>query len=219
MTSTRIRKTSAHTSAPATNASASISRSSAERLLATQERPDLLHEIRVALGEHLPVELLGLAREARPEVDVLDSGFVLHLLLLAVLRLAPPGPFLLRPYRDLRQALALRLFQRLPLVVVDEDRHRGADEARPVAVFGVFVPAEVGDAPQRPAVAVDRVALERGVHLGRRHAHRDRAERLEERVVDRRRAQAETVEARALRGLRGVDVEAHAVRQVREVPG
>src|SRR3990170_622658 len=167
-TSTTTSAVSSTISAPATIASASIRTSNQERdraapprtppSLLRQKRPDLADELRIALGQHLPVELLGLLREAGAQVHVLDAGLVLHRLLLAVLLRAPLGPLALDPLRHAREAGALLVVERLPLVLVDEDRDRRADEARAVAVLGVLVPAEVGDAVQRPAVAVHRAA-------------------------------------------------------------
>ena len=49
----------------------------------------------------------------------------------------------------------------------------------------------------RPAVAVDDAALERGVDLARRGLHDRRAERLEEVAIDRRDADLEAGQVRA----------------------
>src|SRR5512134_1239956 len=131
------------TSAPAATASASIRKSNQDRGRAApppctppplfrEQRADLAHELGVALAEHFPVQLLGLPREAGAQVDVLDARLVLHRLLLAVLLGAPLGPLALDPFGHARQAGALPVVERLPLVLVDEDGDRGADEARAV---------------------------------------------------------------------------------------
>ena len=86
-------------------------------------------------------------------------------------------------------------------------------------VLGMLVPAEVGDAPDGPTVAVDRAALQRRVDGRRRHGHGLGATLLQHGVVDRRRAQGEAVEATALDFLGGVDVERHAVTKISQELG
>src|SRR5262249_19323747 len=69
------------------------------------------------------------------------------------------------------------------------------------------MPAEIEDAGDRPAVAIDYTAFERGVDLTRCGLHDSRAKRLEEIAVHRRDAQFQTREVRLADRLCEIDVE------------
>ena len=69
----------------------------------------------------------------------------------------------------------------------------------------------------RPAVAVDHAALERGVHLARRGGHHGRAHRLEEVAVHRRDADLQPGEVRLVDFLVEVQVEGRELDHPREV--
>src|SRR5690606_3743753 len=92
------------------------------------------------------------------------------------------GVALLDPLGGLRQHRTLRVGQLLPAVEVDQDVHVDLVEARVDAVPGLLLPAEVEDALDRPAVAVDDAALERGVDLAGRGLHQVRTQLGEERA-------------------------------------
>src|SRR5262249_59316990 len=84
--------------------------------------------------------------------------------------------------------------------------HFRAVETRIDAVFGLLVPAEIEDAGDRPTVAVDHAAFERGVDFPRRGLHNSGAKGLEEIAVHGRDAQFETREVRLADPFREIDV-------------
>ena len=93
------------------------------------------------------------------------------------------------------------------VALVDQDAHLGAVEAGIDAELGLLVPAQIEDAGDRPAVAVDHAALERGVDLARRGLHHGGAERLEEVAIDRGDAQLEPGQVGPGDRLRQIEVE------------
>ena len=72
------------------------------------------------------------------------------------------------PERRVAQHLPLRVGQALPGVEIDQHVDLDAVERRLHAELGHLLPAEIEDAGDRPAVAVDHAALERGIDLARR---------------------------------------------------
>src|SRR3712207_1343744 len=129
------------------------------------------------------------------EVDHLDAGVLLLCRFVLVL-LRDLGMGRLDLVAGLCQNRALLGGEAVPLALVHEDRNLGRVEARIDPVFRLLVPAEVEDAGDRPAVAVDDAALERRVDLARGGLDHGRAEGLEEVAVDRRDAQLEAREVR-----------------------
>src|SRR5215510_6262840 len=113
----------------------------------------------------------------------------------------------LEPRRRIRNYLLLRGVELLPARLVDQDAHFRAVETGIDAVFGLLMPAEIEDAGDGPAVAIDHAAFERGVNLAGRGLHNGGAKRLEEIAVHGRDAQFETREVRLADRLGEIDVE------------
>src|SRR3954471_8031321 len=188
-------KTSAH--AARANASsilpyAASSRSIAGRSiieLLRQDLSQLLAVLRARLDRIGPADLfhslnIRLAR-GRVEADGLDAGFGLALGLLLVVSL-PEVVLLLVGERLAVEILARLGGQRLVLVGVHHQRFLGIVETGVDAELRLLLPVEVEEGVDRPAVAVDHAALERGVNLPRRRGHHLRVHRLEELAVHRR---------------------------------
>src|SRR5215207_726841 len=173
-------------------------------------------QLRPVLGTLLddagPARLVGLlapvlARRAG-DIDDLHAGLLLLFGLVLVL-LHDLGLGRLGLLAGLGQNRALLVSQAVPFALVDEDRDLGRVEAGVDAVFRLLMPAEVEDAGDRPAIAVDDAALERGIDFARSGLDHGRALRLEEVAVDRRDAQLEAGEVRP--GDRLVEVEVEGV--------
>src|SRR5262249_58157402 len=79
-------------------------------------------------------------------------------------------------------------------VFLHQDRHFGGIEAGIDAIFRFLVPAEIEDARDRPAVAINDSPLERRINLARRGLNDRRSERLEKIAVDRGDANLEAAE-------------------------
>src|SRR5215510_12843411 len=160
-----------------------------------------------ALPDHPgPARFIGLGAELLAQGNDLDArrlllgniGFVL---------LADVGGLRLDPGGGGADDLALPLVQPAPGVLVDENADLGAVEPGIDPVLGLFMPAEIEDAGDRPAVAVDHAALERGIDLAGRGLHDGGPERLEEIAVDRRDAKLEAGEIRARDRLVEIEME------------
>src|SRR5258708_3611240 len=121
----------------------------------------------------------------RIECDRLDAGLGLLARLFPVVRL-PEFVLSLIGEGLTFQHVARRGGHGLPFVQVHYQRNLGVVEPGVDAELGLFLPIEVEDGVDRPAVAVDHPALERGVDLARRGGHHRPAERLEEVAVHRR---------------------------------
>src|SRR5206468_12011268 len=110
------------------------------------------------------------------------------------------------PRCSISNHLFLRGVQLLPTPLVDQDAHFRAVETGIDAVLGLLMPAEIEDAGDRPAVAVDHTAFERGVNLTRRGLDNGRAKGLEEIAIHGCDAQFETREVRLADRLSEIDV-------------
>ena len=115
----------------------------------------------------------------------------------------------------LQHRLLLRR-QLVPGGLVDDHRDLRGIEARIDAVLGLLVPAEIEDAGDGPAIAVDHAALERGVDLARRGLHHGGAHRLEEVAIDRGDAQLEAGEVGARDLLVEIEVERIVADHIRQ---
>src|SRR5712691_1403070 len=154
-----------------------------------RQLPQLRPALRRALDDGLPGHVVGLVekrlRRRRAEVERLDAGGGLALALGL-----DDGDFFaverFEPERRVVEHLALRVVELFPGVEVDEHVDLHAVERRLHAEFRHLLPAEIENAGDRPAVAIDHAALERGVDLARRRGDRRTAERLDHVLVDRR---------------------------------
>src|SRR5215207_3754549 len=147
------------------------------------QRLQLFREVGVRLHRAGPARVVGLVEvrlgSGGVEGDGLDAGlFLARLLVLAEGR--PEGIARFECQRLLVEEGLLLGRQLLVGVEVHDDRDLGVVEARVDAVLRLLLPVEVEDAADRPAVAVDDVALERGVDLAGRRRHVVGAERGEE---------------------------------------
>src|SRR3954469_1094303 len=151
--------------------------------LLRQDLSQLLAVLRARLDGIGPADLLRfldirLAR-GRIEGDGLDAGVGLALGLLLVVGL--PEVVLLLVGECLAVEILARLGgQRLVLVGVHHQRYLGIVETGVDAELRLLLPVEVEEGVDRPAVAIDHAALERGVDLTRRGGHHLRVHRLEE---------------------------------------
>src|SRR5437773_1682817 len=161
----------------------------------SQMRPVLRARLDDARPAHLVRLLHVLAARLRIEADGLDAGLRLALGLVLVIRL-PELVLSLLVERLAGKEIARRRRQRLPLVEVHDQRHLGVVEPRVDAELGLLLPVEIEQGVDRPAVAVDHAALERGVHLARRGCHHGCAHGLEEVAVHRRDADRQPGEVR-----------------------
>src|SRR5262249_23174425 len=180
-----------------------------------EERLQLRPGLGALADDAVPAGLVGLGDvdlgNARLERDRLHPARRLALRLLLILRRELCRRFLLAGGACLAQHVLLRVGELVPGRLVDQHRHLGGVEAGIDAVLGLLVPAEVEHAGDRPAVAVDHAALERGVDLARRRLHYGGAERLEEVAVDRRDAQLEAGQVGLLDRLVKGEVERNVV--------
>ena len=101
--------------------------------------------------------------------------------------------------------------------LVDQHRNFRGVEAGIDAILGLLLPAEIEDAGDRPAIAVDHAALERGVDLARRGLHDGSAQRLEEVAIDRRDTQLEAGQIGAADLLVQIEVEWILTDELRQV--
>src|SRR5436190_6564933 len=112
-----------------------------------EELPKLRPVLRALLDDAGPGGLVGLGEVGVAlralELDHLDAGLLLLLDLLGVFLVLDGRPVGFDHGRRVGEHLALRVVELGPGVLVDEDRHLGAVEARVDAVFGLLVPAEV----------------------------------------------------------------------------
>ena len=97
----------------------------------------------------------------------------------------------------LAQKIALGIGEPVPGGFVHQDRHFRGVEAGIDAIFRLLVPAEIEDAGDRPAVAVNHSPLQRRIDLAGRGLDDGRSERLEKIAVDRRNANLEAGEVGA----------------------
>src|SRR5215813_10179639 len=130
-----------------------------------QLRPGL----RALADDAVPTRLVGLGDiglgHAGIERDGLDAGGRLALGLLLVLGREFGEGFGFAGGASLAQHVLLRVGEPVPRRLVDQHRHLGGVEAGIDAELRLLVPAEIEHAGDRPAVAVDHAALERGVDL------------------------------------------------------
>src|SRR5262249_2617194 len=164
----------------------------------------LLHLLTVlwALADHPgPAGFVGLVAIELPggafELDRLDAGLSLAFGVLGVLFGENRDRIRLRLLTRLAQQIALRVGEPVPGRFVHQVGHFGCIEAGTDAVFRLLVPAEIEDAGDRPAVAVNHSPLQRGIDLAGRGLHDRGSERLEKIAIDRRNANLETGEIRA----------------------
>src|SRR5262245_4580310 len=170
--------------------------------------------LRRALDHRLPRHLVGAVEErlrgGSAEVERLDAGGGLAVALRLDL-----GDLLgverFEPQRGVVEHLALGIVEALPGVLIDQHVDLDAVERRLHAELGHLIPAEIEDAGDRPAVAVDHAAFERGVDLARRRGDRRAAQRLDHVAVDRRDPDLEAGEVDLVDLLVEVDVERDVV--------
>src|SRR6476620_8671304 len=236
-TSAPMRKVIVSSSKHASSISASSSRSYQYDSLAMPGRrsPDQFAFTSIRLGEkllHLFTVLRALADHPGPagfvgfvaielpggalELDRLDAGLSLAFGVLGVFFGENRNRVSFRLLSRLAQQVALRVGEPVPGGFVHQDRYFGGVETGIDAVFRLLVPAEIENAGNRPAVAVNHSPLQRGINLAGRGLDDRGSERLEKIAIDRRNANLEAGEIRARDRLVQIEVKRISVDVPRE---
>ena len=104
------------------------------------------------------------------------------------------------------QVVALRVSEFFVRRQVHDEGHLGIIKTGVNAVLGFFVPVQVKNAADGPAISVNHAALQCGVHLAGRRCHHAGIERLKEVAVHRADADFLTRQIRLVDFLVGVNV-------------
>ena len=162
---------------------------------------DAFHDLLVAALPRLRIHALSLTRNRAEADDLVQDAVTLALRNRDSFELGTN--FEAWMYRILRNRFISLLRQRRGHADID------AVEARLHAELGHLLPAQIDDAEDRPAIAIDDAALERGVNLAGRRGDGSAVQCLDEVAIDRRDADLQAGKVDLVDLLVQIDVERH----------